>query len=145
MGTTKTENFSKTTMQMSDLLRALGNPARFEIISLIRFEKECLSYKISEKISLSQSTISKHISELKNVNLITTQSSKNGISYAINQEVWQKIENYFNPRYLEKIEVLDDFEIKIEKKDTAKISKKNPNLKNNNYQFSHLILKSKNI
>ena len=145
MGTTKIENFSKTTTQMADLHRALGNPARFEIINLIRLEKECLSVKIFEKISLSQSTISKHISELKNVNLIVTLNTPNGISYSINRLVWKKIEDYFNPLYIEKIEVLDDFEIKVEKKEPKSTSKKNLNLKNMNYQFKHLILKSKNI
>lgn len=145
MGTTKIENFSKTTTQMSDLLRALGNPARLEMINLIRLEKECLSSKIIDRISLSQSTISKHISELKNVNLIVTTNTANGILYSINKLVWKKIENYFNPLYIEKIEVNDDFEIKIIKKPSNEASKKNPNLKKANHEFKHLILKSKNV
>ncbi len=144
MGTTKLENFSKTTAQMSNLLRALGSPARLEIINLIRFEKECLSSKIIERISLSQSTISKHISELKNVNLIISSNTGNGIAYSLNNLIWKKLENYFNPLYIEKIEVNDDFEIRVIKEPSKKVSKKNTNLKKQNYQFKHLILKSKN-
>ncbi|MBC7494611.1 MAG: transcriptional regulator, partial [Flavobacterium sp.] len=41
MGTTKDRIFSDATNEMATMLRALGHPARFEIINLLKSEKTC--------------------------------------------------------------------------------------------------------
>ena len=161
MGTTKNGIFSSATNEMANLLKALGHPARFEIINLLRTEKTCCGVAIMNLIPLSQSTISKHLSELKNAEIIICENRGNSSNYTLNENALKKIESYFtndielskiiisknektgNLENIQKIEKLT--EIKNQKEGfylnkKAKIS--NPNLKKENYVFKHLLLKT---
>lgn len=138
MGTTKIKAYSNEIIEMSDLFRAIGHPARLQIIQLLLNETFCVGSKIVGSLSLSQSTISKHLSELKKVNLIETKIIKNSISYSINKSVWFKVDDYINVKEetFEAIEAKDKLPFKS-------TNRKNSNLKINNYEFKHLVLKSK--
>jgi DNA-binding transcriptional ArsR family regulator len=138
MGTTKTITYSDEILEMADLFRAIGHPARLQIIRLLQKETTCFGSKIVAILPLSQSTISKHVSELKKVNLIESKMIKNTIRYTINQTVWLKAIDYFKTN-------IEDVELfKTSEKLPFKASKrKNPNLKKDNYEFKHLVLKSK--
>ena len=142
MGITKILNFSDETNQMSDLFKAIGHPARFEILKLILSKKTCLGTELTELIPLSQSTISKHISELKQSNLIDSSNSSNSIVYSINEKVWNKLESFFdsnflqNPKNLETVMEIEVFKTNVSSKklDSERISK----LKKENHHFKHL-------
>ena len=140
MGITKNDNFSEHTNEMSELFKAIGHPARFEILKLILSKKTCLGTELTELIPLSQSTISKHISELKQSNLIDSSNSSNSIVYSINEKVWNKLESFFDMTFIQNNnkEVLDievfKTNVSSKKTDVDRIYK----LKKENHHFKHL-------
>lgn len=156
MGATKDGIFSTATNEMANLLKAFGHPARFEIINLLRSEKTCCGTTIMSLIPLSQSTISKHLSELKNAEIISCVNKGNGTNYTLNEGVLKKIESYFtfdanklDPDVSKNLNpVTSDNTPKIEKiKEikSKKVRKINLQLKKENYIFKHLLIKSSTI
>ncbi len=83
--------------------KALANPARLEILSLLsNAEKdgeidvpdgqgELSVCKIIESISLSPSTISHHLNVLKEADLVKSRKDKQWIYYSLNRETVNKI------------------------------------------------------
>lgn len=153
MGTTKDRIFSDATNEMATMLRALGHPARFEIINLLKSEKTCCGVAIMNLIPLSQSTISKHLSELKNASIITCTNKGNTTNYTLNENALKKIESYFTADFA-KVKRIAPQKVKktvavATKKENLLIVKKsnkvNRNLKKENYVFKHLLLKAVTI
>ncbi|MBC7493924.1 MAG: helix-turn-helix transcriptional regulator [Flavobacterium sp.] len=150
MGTTKDRIFSDATNEMATMLRALGHPARFEIINLLKSEKTCCGIAIMNLIPLSQSTISKHLSELKNAAIITVTNKGNITNYTLNENALKKIESYFNADFaiaktIALEEVIKTVAVATKKENlliVKKSNKVNRNLKKENYVFKHLLLKA---
>ena len=63
MGITKTLGFSEETIELSEILKAFGHPARLEIVKFLINSPTCICGDIVEFLPLSQSTVSKHLSE----------------------------------------------------------------------------------
>ncbi|MFI0491935.1 ArsR/SmtB family transcription factor [Flavobacterium sp.] len=96
MGITKTIGFSDETNEMSEILKALGNPARLEIVKILMKSSTCICGEIVEILPLAQSTVSKHLSELKKVGIIKGTVTGNNICYCLNENTIQKIQNLIN-------------------------------------------------
>ena len=94
MGITKIDGFEKVTTSMADVLKVLGHPARLSIIKYLSETESCICSDIVDIIPLAQPTISRHLSELKRVNLIKGSISGKNICYCINQEKWREMEEY---------------------------------------------------
>lgn len=86
MGITKKDNFSEQTLEMSSVLKALGHPARLEILNIIALNPNTTCMNIVELITLSQSTISKHLLELKSANIIIGNSIGSITHYVLNDK-----------------------------------------------------------
>jgi ArsR family transcriptional regulator, arsenate/arsenite/antimonite-responsive transcriptional repressor len=104
MGITKTIGFSRETNEMADLLKALGHPARLAIIQLLMKSNSCICGDIVEIVPLAQSTVSKHLSELKKVGLIKGTITGNNICYCIDEAGFEKLKYFFQnvAKHLEK-------------------------------------------
>lgn len=96
MGITKTIGFSDETNEMSEILKALGNPARLEIVKILMKSSTCICGEIVEILPLAQSTVSKHLSELKKVGIIKGTVTGNNICYCLNEKTIQNIQNFIN-------------------------------------------------
>lgn len=94
MGITKSEHFTEEQNQLANTLKALGHPARIAIIEYLMEKQTCICGDIVNEIPLSQPTISQHLKELKNVNIIQGSIEGNSICYCLNLETFQKIEKY---------------------------------------------------
>ncbi len=94
MGITKTTGFSEEINEMSEILKALGHPARLAIIHYLTQSPSCVCGDIVDVLPLAQSTVSKHLSELKKVQLIKGNISGNNICYCLNQETWKKAQDF---------------------------------------------------
>jgi predicted transcriptional regulator len=94
MGITKTAGFSTEVNEMSEVLKALGHPARLAIVQYLIASPSCVCGDIVDVVPLAQSTVSKHLSELKKVHLIQGSISGNNICYCLNQETWQKVQDF---------------------------------------------------
>lgn len=104
MGITKTTGFTKETNEMAEILKALGHPARLEIVQFLMKSPSCICGDIVEVLPLAQSTVSKHLSELKKAGIIKGTITGNNICYCLNEEGFEKIKDFFEDvsKHLEK-------------------------------------------
>ena len=94
MGITKTFGFAFKINEMADILKALGNPARLKIIQFLMQNPVSCCGDIIEILPLAQSTVSKHLSELKRVKLIKGKNKGNNIYYSLNLTTWGKVKEF---------------------------------------------------
>jgi DNA-binding transcriptional ArsR family regulator len=91
MGLTKTEGFTKTQLELAAFAKALGHPARIAILQFLAAQKACVCGDIVESLPLSQSTVSQHLKELKNVGLIKGDVEGPSICYCIDETNWLRV------------------------------------------------------
>jgi len=94
MGITKTFGFAFKINEMADILKALGNPARLKVVQFLMDNPTSCCGDIIEVLPLAQSTVSKHLSELKRVKLITGKNKGNNIYYSLNIKTWEKVKDF---------------------------------------------------
>lgn len=94
MGITKTFGFAFKINEMAEILKALGNPARLKIIQFLMNSPSSISGDIQIVLPLAQSTVSKHLSELKRVKLIHGKMKGNNIYYSLNIKTWEKVRDF---------------------------------------------------
>lgn len=81
------------TKKITKVMRALSNPNRFELFMEILKknkssyeEEECFVYDIMEKFKIGAPTISHHLRELTNADLITTERKGKYLVARINEK-----------------------------------------------------------
>jgi len=95
MGASKSESFSVEHNEMATLFKALSHPARIAIVDYLLSVDSCICGDIVNELPLAQPTISQHLKELKNANIIKGSIEGTAICYCINPETIQKIEQHF--------------------------------------------------
>jgi DNA-binding transcriptional ArsR family regulator len=105
MGITKTFGFAFKINEMADVLKALGNPARLKIIQLLMSNPKSTCGDFLVMLPLAQSTVSKHLSELKRVKLIKGKNVGNNIYYSLNEKTWQRVTDFVNSEIVPNQEV----------------------------------------
>jgi DNA-binding transcriptional ArsR family regulator len=75
---------------MNDVFRALSDPTRREILELLRGGPRT-SGEIAEKFTTSWATISRHLSVLKESELILAERNGQHIVYELNTTVFQDV------------------------------------------------------
>jgi ArsR family transcriptional regulator, arsenate/arsenite/antimonite-responsive transcriptional repressor len=95
MGASKSASFSTEHNEMATLFKALSHPARTAIVSYLLSVDSCICGDIVNELPLAQPTISQHLKELKNANIIRGSIEGTAICYCINPETIGKIEKYF--------------------------------------------------
>ena len=77
-------------MAMQDTLRALADPTRREILALLR-AGPLTAGQIAEKFPVSAAAISRHLSVLKEADLVRDQREGTYIYYELNASVLEEI------------------------------------------------------
>lgn len=95
MGASKTESFSAEQNEMASLFKALSHPARIAIVDYLLKVDSCICGDIVNELPLAQPTISQHLKELKNANIIQGTIEGTAICYCINPDTMAKIESHF--------------------------------------------------
>lgn len=93
MGLTKTDMFTADQNQLAQLLKAMAHPARIAILQWILSSNSCICGDLVEELGLAQATISQHLKELKNANIIQGTIEGLSICYCINPETWKLLES----------------------------------------------------
>ena len=75
---------------MNDVFRALSDPTRREILELLRSGPRT-SGEIADKFSTSWATISRHLSVLKDAELILAERNGQHVVYELNTTVFQEV------------------------------------------------------
>ena len=77
-------------VELARFAKALSHPARIQILKLLINQNACYCGNIVDELPLSQSTVSQHLKELKEVGFIQGTFEQPKIKYCINQENWSK-------------------------------------------------------
>jgi len=87
----KTDLFEEPLQQAAIYFKALSHPARLAIINYLIETGTCITGDITDELPLSRTTVSQHLQELKDCNLIqgTVEGSK--VNYCIDPAGVEKI------------------------------------------------------
>lgn len=137
MGITKHLNFDIETKAIGKICKALGHPTRIQIMTLLwkRDNRSC--GEIVELIPLAQSTISKHLLELKKANLVNIKNEGKKTIYSIEVDKIESLKKYLTS-YLSTIEISEENKSTVL---TTKHKVRNSHLKQYNYQFPNKKIK----
>ena len=91
----KKESYSQQDIELAKLAKALSHPARISILRTIAEQKTCLCGEVVEVMPLAQSTVSQHLKELKNANLIIGEIEGPKSCYCINWQTVKKLISMF--------------------------------------------------
>ena len=86
----KPVEFEKDVLRISNFAKALAHPARIAILKILIERKACICGDIVNELPLSQSTVSQHLKELKEADLIKGDVDGVKVCYCINAEIWEK-------------------------------------------------------
>lgn len=95
MGASKTDQFSKRENDMAQLFKALAHPARIAIVEYLLSVDTCICGDIVDHLPLAQPTVSQHLKELKQAEIIQGSVEGTAICYCINEKTMQKMQKYF--------------------------------------------------
>lgn len=70
--------------KLADALKALGDPTRLKIVALLNM-RDCCVCELVPIFGISQPSISKHMSRLKHVDLVTEKRKGQWVFYTLNR------------------------------------------------------------
>ena len=88
MGTSKTEEFTAIDNRMAKYAKAFAHPARVAILKLLAKRNGCMCGDIVDELPLSQSTVSQHLKELKEIGLVQGEIEGAKVCYCIDPKEW---------------------------------------------------------
>jgi DNA-binding transcriptional ArsR family regulator len=80
----ETNDYQKITKKLAPMLNALSHPARLQIMLHLAKYNGCQARSISERLPLAKSTVSEHLSKLKEAGLITCDLDGTCSNYRLN-------------------------------------------------------------
>ena len=75
--------------------KAMGHPVRMYVRELLSSQSCCYSGDLSEVLPIAKSTLSQHLKELKDAELIQGEIEAPRIKYCINKDNWQEAQKLF--------------------------------------------------
>ncbi len=134
MGTAKQLDFDMETKAIAAICKALGHPARMQIMMLLWKKNNRTCGEIVAQIPLAQSTISKHLLELKKADLLKVKNEGKKTIYAVEVNKIQILKKYLT-NYLSNRAIFNEKELAVTKSAIKKKNQIKPHLKQHNYQF----------
>ena len=95
MGITKSIDYRKTELDIAKYAKALAHPARIAIIQLLLKKQSCICGDIVDELPISQSTVSQHLKELKEIGLIKGEIEGTSVCYCLDEKEWSKARSLF--------------------------------------------------
>lgn len=83
MGITKTEHYSQNQLEIAEMFKAIGHPARVAIIEALTNKNDCVCGDLVIEVGLAQATVSQHLKALKNVGLIRGNIDGASVCYCL--------------------------------------------------------------
>jgi len=113
MVTAKTELFNDVLQERAILFKALGHPARLQILQFLAETKTCISGDISDELPLSRTTVNQHLKELKEAGLIKGHVTGAKMNYCLDYIKVEQMKNILAD-FLNEIQLPEDFYCKQE-------------------------------
>lgn len=92
----KKDEFSQKEQDLAAFAKALSHPARIAILKVLAQKNECLCGQLVDLLPLAQSTVSQHLKELKNADLIKGETDGPRSCYCINWKAFEKFMGEFS-------------------------------------------------
>lgn len=86
MSKTGTTPLTRHQKRLARMLKALGNPIRFQIMETLAARRTCMTYEIVETTPLAQSTVSQHLKVLREAGLIQGEVEGPATCYCIDPD-----------------------------------------------------------
>jgi DNA-binding transcriptional ArsR family regulator len=96
MGITKKFGFSFKINELAEILKVMGNPARLKIIQFLMANNTANATEILQVLPLAQSTVSKHLSDLRRVRLVNSKIKGSSVYYSINEKTWTQFQEFLH-------------------------------------------------
>ncbi|AWV99228.1 ArsR/SmtB family transcription factor [Arcticibacterium luteifluviistationis] len=96
MGITKTDLFTKEQNELAKVAKAFSHPARVAILEYLLAANACINGDLVQELGLAQATISQHLRELKDIGIIQGTIEGVSMSYCIQPERWEAINQLFS-------------------------------------------------
>ena len=96
MTNNKSKRFEADQQNIALCCKVLSHPARIAIIQLLAEKKEIRTGDISEFLPISRTTVSQHLKELKEMDIIKGTIDGLKIHYCLNMEKLNEIKEIFN-------------------------------------------------
>jgi ArsR family transcriptional regulator len=78
--------FGQDPEALATVAKALGHPARVNIVRLLLAKPSCIGFDIVEEVGLAQSTVSEHLRILKAAGIIIGEIDRPRICYSLNPD-----------------------------------------------------------
>jgi ArsR family transcriptional regulator, arsenate/arsenite/antimonite-responsive transcriptional repressor len=82
----KSSDLSPDQQRLVQMLKALGNPVRFQIFSFLARNQMCITADIVKNTPLAQSTVSQHLKVLRQAGLIEGEIEGPATCYCLSME-----------------------------------------------------------
>ena len=76
---------------LADICKALGHPARIQILRHLQAEDRCICGRIVEIMPLAQSTVSQHLKILKQAGLVKGEIEGPKTCYCVNKDMLARL------------------------------------------------------
>ncbi len=87
MAEPKLQLFEPKLQDLAQLFKALGHPARLQILKFLASHNACFTGNIADELPLGRTTVNQHLNELKKAGLIKGSVSGSKTNYCINNEI----------------------------------------------------------
>lgn len=91
---------------------ALANPYRRQIIELLKWRAYNVG-ELTEKLEISQPSVSRHLSVLKQAGIVSSKRTGTQISYSLNLTVFQELVVVLNDLFKKGCDSFENSDIKI--------------------------------
>jgi len=107
----KKKSFTDEQKQIARLAKALGHPVRVAIVQMLLTQKCCFHGDMSEVIPVAKSTLSQHLNELKDAEIIQGTITPPMVKYCINKEKWALVKSLFGNLFETDVVFCDSCEV----------------------------------
>ena len=107
--------------EASKLLQLMSDPNRLVIVTLLTKNKKMSASEFLKSISCKQSTLSHHLNEMVDGELLNCKKSGNKVLYSLNNKKYEQLLNFLGKRE-QKEEVKEEEPVKEEKKEVYRVA-----------------------
>lgn len=93
---TNDHKFSENQIKIARIAKAMSHPVRVYILELLAEQSCCYSGDLSEILPIAKSTLSQHLKELKDAELIQGEIEPPKVRYCLNKENWKLANKLFS-------------------------------------------------
>ncbi|HCT29550.1 MAG TPA: transcriptional regulator [Bacteroidales bacterium] len=92
----ETVDYQDISLKLAPMLDVLSHPARLQIVLHLAKYNGCPAGSISERLPLSKSTVSQHLSKLKELGIITATPDGQCQRYSLNEKAMNELNEYYH-------------------------------------------------